>query len=766
MGDEMDTQTGFPLHTGQPGDFAAVRQFLQSSGFTEDFVLSHFELPTLNSVLLARGLLGEQIREKYHEHGIGATLARLFLGGYPAGPADLGVIPSRVQEAMRTLGLLDQRNRCPVLLYPALGFFVSADRGLNEKGEGYDGLDYVMSGAEEICRQYVASIGQSPCGMFLEIGTGSGLAALVASNFAEHVWALDITPRATRYAEFNRKLNGIDHMTVLCGDLFAPVEGMRFDRIACNPPFEPPLKQGMIFSVGGEDGEAIMARLIAGTADHLTPGGRLYCQVAGTDREGDAFHTRIARWLGAHASECDVALFERLNLHPDEYATEQILGADVNADQLEEWRAFYGKMKAKRVILGHLIIERHSAPSKALCIRHALGPRATVQHMEETLELHRGSALSQPLYRGGNWHLRVRHTPDEKGLRARQYTFETAHPFTGRLHVPAWAAQLASKADGSVTAAEYYQQLVRGRVSSEEYQHLINELLARRIVVHAPTESAEVSPLDVDLEPSEAWFPDGNPLRLDYLSLAEQGEEKLMTKFAEIAASIRPGGHQQVLFTGWDRAFVPMEERVRASVFNVDIGLFVEKVLPPKVYARGMVMAENSYSWKMQEWGALCQRLHVQRIVIGRIVFQRPAAEREVFAIRRTVSAATDDNEILGLMRWEGSSLEEGFEERLMNATLAPGRGWELFARHEWKADQLVATDHTVISHYPFETTIHCPLWLVMVAAKADGLLTGAQLHEWVQLKAPVPATNFVRAVAALVGAGILRTELHAVRKQ
>lgn len=756
----METQSGFPLRLGQPADFAAVRQYLHSSGFTEEFVLSHFELPTLNSVLLARGLLGEQIREKYHgPGGIALMLARLFMGGYVAGPGDLQLIPPRVLDALHTLGLLDGRNRCPVLLYPAIGFFVASDRGLNEKGEGYDGLDYVMSGTEEICRQYVSSIGRGPCGTFLEIGTGSGLAALVATNFAQHVWALDITPRATRYAEFNRRLNGIDHMTVLCGDLFAPVEGMKFDRIACNPPFEPPLKQGMIFSVGGADGEAIMARLIAETPEHLETGGRLYCQVAGTDREGESFDTRIVKWLGPRSAECDVALFERLNLHPDEYAIEQILGADVEASQLQEWRAFYEKLKAKRVILGHLIIERHATPSEPLRARHALGPRATVDDMERALYLHRDMPLERPLHPGGNWHLRVRHAPYEGGLRTRQYTFETAHPFAERFDVPAWAALIASKADGTGQARP-------SGVKPEECEKTLQQMLARGIVGHSPAKPVEISPLDVDLDESRAWFPDNHPNRPDMLSLAEQGEAQLLNSYAELAAAIRPGGHVRLLFTGWDRAFVPMEERIRASVFNVDIGLFVEETLAPKVYARGKVMAENAYSWKMQEWGALCQRLHVQRIVIGQIVFQRPASDRAVFTIRRALNAATDADEILGLMRWEGKCLEPGFDDQLMEAHLAPGRGWEVYARHEMKDGHLVAIDHTLFNHYPFETNLHGPLWLVMAAAKADGSTTGAQLYEWLLTKFQLPRAVFVRGIAALIGAGILRSELHSVKKQ
>lgn len=72
----------------------------------------------------------------------------------------------------------------------------------------------------------------------LDMGTGSGLLAIVAAERAGRVVAVDVNPEAVRCARINALLNRVEaRMTVYHGDLFAPVAGERFDLILFNPPF-------------------------------------------------------------------------------------------------------------------------------------------------------------------------------------------------------------------------------------------------------------------------------------------------------------------------------------------------------------------------------------------------------------------------------------------------------------------------------------------------------------------------------------------------
>jgi release factor glutamine methyltransferase len=72
----------------------------------------------------------------------------------------------------------------------------------------------------------------------LDMGTGSGVCAVFAARHARRVVAVDINPAAVRCAGINALINGVEReIEVRHGDLFAPVQGEKFDLILFNPPF-------------------------------------------------------------------------------------------------------------------------------------------------------------------------------------------------------------------------------------------------------------------------------------------------------------------------------------------------------------------------------------------------------------------------------------------------------------------------------------------------------------------------------------------------
>jgi release factor glutamine methyltransferase len=71
----------------------------------------------------------------------------------------------------------------------------------------------------------------------LDMGTGSGVNAILASSKATDVVAVDINPHAVAAARANAALNAAaDRLVVVQGDLFDAVEG-RFDLVVFDPPF-------------------------------------------------------------------------------------------------------------------------------------------------------------------------------------------------------------------------------------------------------------------------------------------------------------------------------------------------------------------------------------------------------------------------------------------------------------------------------------------------------------------------------------------------
>jgi release factor glutamine methyltransferase len=106
----------------------------------------------------------------------------------------------------------------------------------------------------------------------LDMGTGSGVGAVFAAKYARRVVAVDINPAAVRCAGINALINGMEvEIEVRHGDLFAPVQGEKFDLILFNPPF--------LRGTPTDDRDRawrssdVAERFAGGLREHLRPGG-------------------------------------------------------------------------------------------------------------------------------------------------------------------------------------------------------------------------------------------------------------------------------------------------------------------------------------------------------------------------------------------------------------------------------------------------------------------------------------------------------------
>jgi len=139
----------------------------------------------------------------------------------------------------------------------------------------------------------------------VDIGTGSGcIAATVAAERPiASVWATDISGVACDVARSNLNCLGlIERVRLLQGDLFEPLPaGHFFDLIVSNPPYVrrqelPALsaevqKEPLIALDGGEDGLAIIRRLVGQAESHLKTGGLLAFEIG--EAQGEAVLTLL-----------------------------------------------------------------------------------------------------------------------------------------------------------------------------------------------------------------------------------------------------------------------------------------------------------------------------------------------------------------------------------------------------------------------------------------------------------------------------------------
>lgn len=115
----------------------------------------------------------------------------------------------------------------------------------------------------------------------LEIGTGTGIIAIIAAKKARMVIATDINPHALDCAVENLVMNKAYNVELRKGDLFEPVENEKFDLILFNTPYLPSTDEEKVGDHldsawnGGETGREVIDRFIKNIRDHLNPGGKV-----------------------------------------------------------------------------------------------------------------------------------------------------------------------------------------------------------------------------------------------------------------------------------------------------------------------------------------------------------------------------------------------------------------------------------------------------------------------------------------------------------
>ena len=117
-------------------------------------------------------------------------------------------------------------------------------------------------------------------GCVLELGTGSGIVALMLASLGATVTATDLNPHAVALARNNAREQDLT-IEFLQGDLFEPVGDRRFDAIVCNPPYLPPGgdydDRWLALAVeGGPSGIEFTQRLLVDAPRNLHPRGGVW----------------------------------------------------------------------------------------------------------------------------------------------------------------------------------------------------------------------------------------------------------------------------------------------------------------------------------------------------------------------------------------------------------------------------------------------------------------------------------------------------------
>jgi hypothetical protein len=267
-------------------DYAACRETFAAAGYTAPNICRRLCVEVVPAVGTTNNPLFQ-----WRTRGGDAldTLIRLFVMGVAVsdGAVRAAVSPATLDKWIDA-GLLcgaglqpagkeqagSQPPRATGRLVPYNGMLIAND--LNPRTADEVRSDYVMGVGAATTTLANATV-RRPVRSTLDLGSGCGTLSLLAAAHSESVVALDRNPRAVEFARFNARLNGVENVEHLEGNLFEPVADREFDLIVTNPPFVISPESRYLFRDSGMKGDEICRTIIRQAPRHLAEGG--HCQM-------------------------------------------------------------------------------------------------------------------------------------------------------------------------------------------------------------------------------------------------------------------------------------------------------------------------------------------------------------------------------------------------------------------------------------------------------------------------------------------------------
>lgn len=487
---------GEPFLTESLETLAPLRPMLERLGYTERGVCAAAGVDRIYDVPPLRKRTDKLVDVSDPR----TLLVQLFMDGVPHPWSTVrSVLPGEAVDALTQAGLLRGSRLDPgacaasVALYPDERLYIVSDKHSNLDSVA-DGVpaDIVYSALTSETHRFVDLMPRVRCQDYLELCSGSGIAALVAAEtFAEHAWAVDITERSTRFARFNAALNGLTNVTALAGDLYAPVAGRTFDVITAHPPYVPSQETAMVFRDGGDDGEQITRRIIAGLPEFLRPGGQFYCDCMMTDRKGAPLEQRIREMLGPAEGEFDVLLGQGGVFDGESYLARVSHSSPTGRtpEDMAWHRELVDRLSIERFVVATFVIRRRAEARPVFTRRRVVSAATNSKHFQWYLRWAAATEAwndSPPLLdarpcRVDATELKSRSVCTSGGWTVLDSTLVARTPFAHDLRCPVWLASLVARCDGEVTVRDHLRHfrdigVVPSSATDAEFALLVGQL--------------------------------------------------------------------------------------------------------------------------------------------------------------------------------------------------------------------------------------------------------------------------------------------------
>lgn len=341
-----------------------VCDFLVETGYCERGLMK--ALGIAKPPLQQFGLLDRLVDETAEPTAFNVLVRWFFLSRQVPTATAHRVLPSWFLEACDEFGLLARADDAwapTCLLAPHENLLIASD--LYAKLRSPERYDHVLSVNPAALNLLHFTI-REPVDSLLDLGAGCGIQALVASRHARAVVATDLNPRATRYLEFNTRLNGIDNVETLTGDLFDPVRGSTFDRIVSNPPFVLAPSRRFLYRDNDMELDGFCRRLVREVPAYLKEGGLFQMICEWVELEGQGWHERVGEWC--EGLPCDVWVMRSNVQEPSGYAEGRIretlpISDEAASEEFKEWMDHYRRRNVRAIHGGMVTMRRRSGPT-------------------------------------------------------------------------------------------------------------------------------------------------------------------------------------------------------------------------------------------------------------------------------------------------------------------------------------------------------------------------------------------------------------------
>jgi SAM-dependent methyltransferase len=233
------------------------------------------------------------------------NLIRLFIDGRKVSAELIAKqISSAFVDAALEMRLLEENGnllKSSFSLFPCCGKYLVTDQA--EKNTAINQVMWLW-GESFLLGGFVKRLSRRRA---IDLGTGSGVHAILASDHCASVVGADVSPRAIAFSNFNAVLNEKSNIDFVLSDLFNSINGT-CDLLLSNVPYAPDTaaKASDNFWSGGIDGTELLQRVVEALPTRLDEDGTAHINSLYPNPPGTKIKDHFNIWLGGNLTEWDV----------------------------------------------------------------------------------------------------------------------------------------------------------------------------------------------------------------------------------------------------------------------------------------------------------------------------------------------------------------------------------------------------------------------------------------------------------------------------